>query len=73
LEREIAAGERTHISITCSETLNMFERGLSDDDRDLGVVLLRVCGRERRGLLRAFKRSLKNGVNALLGRTTETR
>jgi hypothetical protein len=40
LRLTLGAGERARFSMTCSETLNMFERGESADGRDLGVLIL---------------------------------
>jgi hypothetical protein len=42
LELPLEAGARARFSMTCTETLNMFERGESTDYRDLGVLILGV-------------------------------
>ncbi len=36
----LVQGERARLVLRCSERLNMLERGESEDDRDLGVVIL---------------------------------
>jgi hypothetical protein len=36
----VSRGQRVRFSLTCSQTLNMFERGESEDNRDLGVLML---------------------------------
>lgn len=42
LGSRLKSGERLMVALTCSKTLNMFERGLSEDTRDLGVLILGV-------------------------------
>ena len=42
LPEHLAAGQRATFAMTCSQTLNMFERGESEDNRDLGVLILKM-------------------------------
>jgi len=42
LPAPIAPGERARFALSCSQTLNLFERGEDQDDRDLGVLVLEI-------------------------------
>ncbi len=40
----LVIGQKAKFSLVCSESLNMFELGLGEDTRDLGVLILAVSG-----------------------------
>lgn len=42
LSAHVAPGARADFMMTCSQTLNLFERGESEDNRDLGVLILKM-------------------------------
>ena len=45
LPARLERGARARLALSCSQTLNMLARGLGEDDRDLGVLLLKLRAR----------------------------